>query len=48
MHKQWINGLWCEAIDHTTWELINPATEKIIQLVPYGNEKELYMAAGLH
>lgn len=45
MHKQWINGLWCEAIDHTTWELINPATEKIIQLVPYGNEKDLYMAA---
>lgn len=45
MHKQWINGQWCDAVAGTTWELINPATEKIIQSVPYGDEKDLHLAA---
>jgi len=34
--KQLINGEWVEASNGGTWDLINPATEEIIQSIPYG------------
>ncbi len=34
--KQLINGQWVEASDGGTWDLLNPATEDLIQQIPYG------------
>lgn len=35
--KQYINGQWVDASNDGTWELINPATEAVIQTLPFGN-----------
>jgi acyl-CoA reductase-like NAD-dependent aldehyde dehydrogenase len=35
--RQFIGGQWTPAANGGTWELINPATEEIIDLVPYGD-----------
>jgi acyl-CoA reductase-like NAD-dependent aldehyde dehydrogenase len=35
--RQFIGGEWTAAANGGTWELINPATEEIIDLVPYGD-----------
>lgn len=37
IHKQLINGEWCDASNGGTWELINPATETVLGLMPYGS-----------
>ena len=37
---QFINGEWVAAIDKGTIDLINPATEEIIETISYGNEKD--------
>jgi acyl-CoA reductase-like NAD-dependent aldehyde dehydrogenase len=44
MRKQYINGNWCEALDGSTWEVQNPATEAIIDTVPFGNATDCKMA----
>ncbi|MBS1488940.1 MAG: NAD-dependent succinate-semialdehyde dehydrogenase [Bacteroidetes bacterium] len=38
--KQYINGKWCEAANRKTWKVINPATEKTIVEVPFGNDQD--------
>lgn len=35
--KQLINGQWRDAANGDTWDLINPATEQVIQQVPFGD-----------
>lgn len=35
--KQFIGGQWVDASNGQTWDLINPATENVIQQVPFGN-----------
>jgi acyl-CoA reductase-like NAD-dependent aldehyde dehydrogenase len=35
--KQLIDGQWVDAINGGTWELINPATEETIGVMPFGN-----------
>jgi acyl-CoA reductase-like NAD-dependent aldehyde dehydrogenase len=44
MKKQYINGNYTAAINGTTWDLQNPATEEIIEKVPFGNEKDCQLA----
>lgn len=34
MHKQYINGEWVDASNGKTWDVINPATEEVIVIVP--------------
>ncbi len=36
-YKQYIGGNWVEASNGGLWELVNPATEEIIQVIPFGN-----------
>ena len=33
---QHINGEWVDAIDGGTWDVLNPATEQLVQTVPFG------------
>ena len=35
--QQYINGTWTDAYNGSTWDLINPATEDVIQAVPFGD-----------
>lgn len=35
--KQLINGEWVDAINGGTWDLLNPATEEVIGVMPFGN-----------
>ncbi|HSL26195.1 MAG TPA: aldehyde dehydrogenase family protein, partial [Acidimicrobiia bacterium] len=35
--RQFIGGEWVGAANGGTWELVNPATEEIIDLLPYGD-----------
>lgn len=38
--QQLINGRWVNAHSGRTWDLINPATEEIIQKVPFGGAED--------
>jgi succinate-semialdehyde dehydrogenase len=38
--KQLINGAWLDAANGGTWELINPATEELIQVLPFGDAED--------
>ena len=44
MIKQFINGEWVEAIDKNEINLINPATEEIIERLSYANDKDCHAA----
>jgi acyl-CoA reductase-like NAD-dependent aldehyde dehydrogenase len=35
--KQLINGEWVDAGNGGTWDLVNPATEEVIQQIPFGD-----------
>ncbi len=35
-HAQLIGGEWVDAADGGTWDLVNPATEEVIEQVPFG------------
>jgi acyl-CoA reductase-like NAD-dependent aldehyde dehydrogenase len=35
--RQFIGGDWLEAVNGGTWELVNPATEETIDLIPFGD-----------
>jgi acyl-CoA reductase-like NAD-dependent aldehyde dehydrogenase len=37
MNNLYINGEWTDSHDHQKWQLINPATEQLIQEISYGN-----------
>lgn len=41
---QFINGEWIEAVDKGIHQLINPATEEIIETISYGNDKDCNVA----
>ena len=36
MHTQLINGVWVDAVHGGTWDVLNPATEQVVQTVPFG------------
>lgn len=38
--RQLINGEWCDAVNGKTWSVINPATEKSIVDVPFGDDQD--------
>ncbi len=38
--KQLIGGGWVDAIDQGTWQLINPATEETLGVLPFGTAKD--------
>jgi len=38
--KQLIGGGWVDALDQGTWQLINPATEETLGLLPFGNARD--------
>lgn len=38
--KQYIAGQWCDASNGGSWEVLNPATEEVIERVPYGNGED--------
>ena len=42
--KQLIGGNWVDALNGGTWDLINPATEEVIQQVPYGDDRDAQAA----
>lgn len=42
--KQYINGQWGDALGGGTWDLINPATEEILEQLPFGDESDAGMA----
>jgi acyl-CoA reductase-like NAD-dependent aldehyde dehydrogenase len=44
MRKQYINGVWCDAIDGATWDLQSPSTEEILDKVPFGNATDCKLA----
>lgn len=43
-YLQFIDGEWVEASTGNTWDVINPATEEIIQTVPFGNAEDCLAA----
>jgi acyl-CoA reductase-like NAD-dependent aldehyde dehydrogenase len=38
--KQYINGEWCDAADQGTWNVVNPATEETVAVVPFGGRQD--------
>ncbi|MEM7736138.1 MAG: NAD-dependent succinate-semialdehyde dehydrogenase [Deinococcota bacterium] len=42
--QQFIHGEWTNAANGGTWDLINPATEKVIQTVPFGDARDATQA----
>lgn len=39
-YQQLINGEWVDAADGGTWDLIDPATEAVIGVLPFGNARD--------
>ena len=39
-YKMLINGQWSDASDGSTWQVVNPATERPIREVPFGGAEE--------
>ncbi len=44
IYKQYIGGIWAEASNGKTWDVINPATEETVATVPFGNESDALVA----
>ena len=44
IYKQYIGGIWAEASNGKTWDVINPATEEPVATVPFGNENDCLVA----
>jgi succinate-semialdehyde dehydrogenase / glutarate-semialdehyde dehydrogenase len=38
--KQLINGAWVDAAKGGIWELVNPATEELIEILPFGDAED--------
>lgn len=43
--KAYVNGEWQDALDGDTFEVINPATEKVIAVLPEMNDKDVSRAS---
>lgn len=43
-YRQYIGGQWSGASNGGTWELVNPATEEIVDLLPYGDAADALLA----
>ncbi len=43
-HQQLIDGAWVGAGNGGTWEVINPATETVVETVPYGDRADCRLA----
>jgi len=44
MKKQYINGSYCDALNGGVWEVINPATNQIVTIVPFGDAADCNLA----
>ncbi len=40
MYQQYINGKWVDALDGGTWDVLNPATEEVVENVPFGGKAD--------
>jgi acyl-CoA reductase-like NAD-dependent aldehyde dehydrogenase len=38
--KQFIDGSWVDSLNGGSWDLVNPATEEIVQQIPYGDDAD--------
>ncbi|MGH8913185.1 MAG: NAD-dependent succinate-semialdehyde dehydrogenase [Acidimicrobiia bacterium] len=38
--KQFIGGEWVDAFGGGKWDLVNPATEEVVQQIPFGDEQD--------
>lgn len=43
-HRQLIGGDWVEATNGGTWDPVDPATEQVIEPVPYGDGADVIAA----
>jgi acyl-CoA reductase-like NAD-dependent aldehyde dehydrogenase len=43
-YKQYIDGVFRDASNGNTWDVINPATEEVVERVPFGNEADCLLA----
>ncbi len=43
-YQQSIGGAWHDASNGATWDVLNPATEEVIQTVPFGNGSDCSLA----
>ncbi len=39
-HLQLVDGSWIPAIGGGTWELVDPATERVVDRVPFGDARD--------
>ena len=39
-HQQLIDGAWVAAGNGATWDVINPATETVVETVPFGDRTD--------
>ena len=44
LNKNYINGNWCAAQNGNTWQVLNPATEGVVETVSFGNADDANMA----
>src|SRR5262245_19000098 len=44
IYKQYIGGVFSDASNGKTWDVVNPATEEIVATVPFGNENDCLVA----
>jgi acyl-CoA reductase-like NAD-dependent aldehyde dehydrogenase len=44
IYKQYIDGVWADASNRKTWDVLNPATEDVVATVPFGNESDCLAA----
>lgn len=42
--KQLIDGEWVDAANGGTWDLLNPATEDVLEVVPFGDATDVFTA----
>jgi len=43
-YKQFINGVWVDAVDRREISLVNPATEEVLSRISFGNGKDAALA----
>jgi acyl-CoA reductase-like NAD-dependent aldehyde dehydrogenase len=44
IYKQYIDGIWTDASNGKTWEVIDPATEETVATVPFGDGSDCHLA----
>lgn len=44
MYQNYIAGQWCPAANGASWQVINPATEAVVETVPYGDAADVHAA----